>query len=205
MNPSARSELSVTGTFHKSQWNAIRGDPLCAPCRTGRWIGSDRGRSFRGRANDAQHRPRSTTTTTRRQAGRFFANAYAQYYRFDLFTNFTFFQNDPVNGDGFQQSDRRIMYGGDIGYKQNRTMVRHGRRRHRWACKPGSITSMRGSGRKCVRNPLGSDERIRIFYRSLLRPLLQTGNATGTMDAPGRRRTERGVYLRCAQSLFRPA
>ena len=32
----------------------------------------------------------------------------AQYYRFDLFTNFTFFLNDPVNGDGIQQSDRRV-------------------------------------------------------------------------------------------------
>ena len=36
--------------------------------------------------------------------GRFFANAYAQYYRFDLFTNFTFFLTDPVNGDGFTSS-----------------------------------------------------------------------------------------------------
>ena len=50
--------------------------------------------------------------------GQFFANAYDQYYRLDLFTNFTFFANDPVNGDGIQQSDRRVMYGGDLGYKQ---------------------------------------------------------------------------------------
>jgi outer membrane receptor protein involved in Fe transport len=41
MNPSARSELSVTGTFHKSQWNASGRSP-CAPCRTGRWTGSAR-------------------------------------------------------------------------------------------------------------------------------------------------------------------
>ena len=45
--------------------------------------------------------------------GQFFANAYGQYYRLDLFTNFTFFLNDPVNGDGIQQSDRRVIYGGD--------------------------------------------------------------------------------------------
>ena len=51
--------------------------------------------------------------------GRFFANAYGQYYKFDLFTNFTFFLNDPVNGDGIQQSDRRVMYGGDIGYQHS--------------------------------------------------------------------------------------
>jgi hypothetical protein len=50
--------------------------------------------------------------------GQFFANAYGQYYKFDLYTNFTFFLNDPANGDGIQQSDRRMMYGGDIGYRQ---------------------------------------------------------------------------------------
>ena len=50
--------------------------------------------------------------------GQFFANAYGQYYRLDLFTNFTFFLNDPANGDGIQQSDRRVMYGGDLGYRQ---------------------------------------------------------------------------------------
>lgn len=50
--------------------------------------------------------------------GRFFANAYAQYYTFDLYSNFTFFKSDPVNGDGFHQSDRRVIYGGDIGYQQ---------------------------------------------------------------------------------------
>jgi outer membrane receptor protein involved in Fe transport len=50
--------------------------------------------------------------------GQFFANAYAQHYQLDLYTNFTFFLNDPVNGDGIVQSDRRVMYGGDFGYKQ---------------------------------------------------------------------------------------
>ena len=50
--------------------------------------------------------------------GQFFANAYGQYYRLDLFTDFTFFLNDPVNGDGFAQFDRRAIYGGDIGFKQ---------------------------------------------------------------------------------------
>ncbi|MEK6585804.1 MAG: TonB-dependent receptor, partial [Nitrospirota bacterium] len=54
-------------------------------------------------------------TTT---GGQLFANAYGQYYRLDLFTDFTFFLNDPVNGDGFAQFDRRAIYGGDLGFKQ---------------------------------------------------------------------------------------
>ena len=38
-------------------------------------------------------------------------NAYVVKSRLDLFSNFTFFQDDPVNGDQFQQSERRTMVG----------------------------------------------------------------------------------------------
>ena len=40
------------------------------------------------------------------------ANAYLTYYRLHLFSNFTFFLDDPVNGDQFEQSDRRVVAGG---------------------------------------------------------------------------------------------
>jgi hypothetical protein len=35
---------------------------------------------------------------------------------FDLFSNFTFFLNDPVNGDGIQQHDSRLQEGGSTQY-----------------------------------------------------------------------------------------
>jgi outer membrane receptor protein involved in Fe transport len=116
MNLTSRSELSITGTFHKAQWNGSGEIPLRAVQdgsldRFGSIDPSEGGKTLRSTARLNYH---YDTTSS----GRFFANAYAQYYRFDLFTNFTFFQNDPVNGDGFQQSDRRVMYGGDLGYKQ---------------------------------------------------------------------------------------
>ena len=38
-------------------------------------------------------------------------NAYAVRSQLDLFSNFTFFQDDPVNGDQFQQSERRNVLG----------------------------------------------------------------------------------------------
>ena len=41
--------------------------------------------------------------------------AYAVYYGFDLFSNFTFFLNDPVNGDQIKQEETRMIYG----YKSN--------------------------------------------------------------------------------------
>lgn len=116
MNPLGRDELVITGTFQKSQWNGSGEIPLRAVHdgsldRFGSIDPSEGGKTLRstGRLNYHYDRP---------AGGRFFANAYAQYYRFDLFTNFTFFLNDPVNGDGFQQSDRRVIYGGDVGYKQ---------------------------------------------------------------------------------------
>ena len=44
------------------------------------------------------------------------ANAYAIYYDFSLFSNFTYFANDPVNGDEFEQRDERVTLGGSFGY-----------------------------------------------------------------------------------------
>jgi outer membrane receptor protein involved in Fe transport len=116
MNPTSRSELSITGTYHKAQWNGSGEIPFRAVAdgtldRFGAIDPSEGGKTTRatGQLNYHYDTP---------SGGRFFANAYAQYYRFDLYTNFTFFLNDPVNGDGFLQSDRRVVYGGDLGYRQ---------------------------------------------------------------------------------------
>ena len=115
-NLSGRDELSLTATFHKAQWNASGEIPLRAVQdgsldRFGAIDPSEGGKTLRSTAKLNYH----YDTTS---GGLFFANAYGQYYRLDLFTNFTFFLNDPANGDGIQQSDRRVVYGGDIGYKQ---------------------------------------------------------------------------------------
>jgi hypothetical protein len=116
LNPTVRSELIVTGTFHKSQWNGSGEIPFRAVTdgtvdRFGAIDPSEGGKTIRSTGRLNYHH--DTTA-----GGRFFANAYGQYYKFDLYTNFTFFLNDPVNGDGFQQSDRRIVYGGDTGWQQ---------------------------------------------------------------------------------------
>jgi len=39
---------------------------------------------------------------------------YAQRYKLDLFSNFTYFLDDPVNGDQFEQVDQRWIYGGAL-------------------------------------------------------------------------------------------
>ena len=115
-NLSSRDELSFTATLHKAQWNASGEIPLRAVSdgtldRFGAVDPSEGGKTLRSTARLNYHYDTQS-------GGQFFANAYGQYYKFDLYTNFTFFLNDPVNGDGIQQHDTRIMYGGDIGYKQ---------------------------------------------------------------------------------------
>jgi outer membrane receptor for monomeric catechols len=115
-NLTGRDELSLKATFHKAQWNASGEIPLRAVHdgtldRFGAVDPTEGGKTLRGTGLLNYH---YDTTSN----GQFFANAYAQYYRLDLYTNFTFFLNDPVNGDGFLQSDRRMIYGGDLGYKQ---------------------------------------------------------------------------------------
>jgi hypothetical protein len=43
-------------------------------------------------------------------------NVFGAYYRLDLFSDFTYFLNDPVNGDQIAQRDRRYVYGGNIAH-----------------------------------------------------------------------------------------
>ena len=121
MNPTGRSELSLTGTYHKANWNASGEIPMRAVTdgsldRFGAVDPSEGGKTtrWRGLLNYHYDTP---------DGGKLYANAYAQYYKLDLWTNFTFFLNDPVNGDGIQQSDRRVMYGGELGYRQAGKLV----------------------------------------------------------------------------------
>lgn len=44
--------------------------------------------------------------------GHLMANAYVSYYDFELYSNFTYFLNDPVDGDGIVQRDKGRVYGG---------------------------------------------------------------------------------------------
>ena len=115
-NLSGRDEISLKVTFLHSKWDGSGEIPL----RTVSRGALDRFGSIN--PYEGGHTLRTTgqlnyhyDTTS---GGQFFANAYGQYYRLDLFTDFTFFLNDPVNGAGFAQFDRRAIYGGDIGYKQ---------------------------------------------------------------------------------------
>ncbi|MDG1996582.1 MAG: TonB-dependent receptor [Emcibacteraceae bacterium] len=44
---------------------------------------------------------------------------YGQYYDFNLFSNFTYFLDDPVRGDEFEQVDNRSIWGGNVTYQDD--------------------------------------------------------------------------------------
>lgn len=56
------------------------------------------------------------------RSGPWHAGAYAIDYELDLFSNFTYFLDDPVNGDQFEQVDRRRIYGGALTRRWDATL-----------------------------------------------------------------------------------
>ena len=112
----ANSNVSLLGTFFKSYWNASGEIP--GRLVRGGWLGrfdavdnSEGGKTERHNLNlqynyaDAQQS--------------FNAQAWFSYYKFDLFSNFTFFLNDPIDGDEIEQTDKRILGGTYLNYRRN--------------------------------------------------------------------------------------
>jgi len=56
------------------------------------------------------------------------ASLYAIRSRLNLYSNFTFFLDNPVNGDQFQQAENRTVFGGDF----SQTWFAHWGERHMW-------------------------------------------------------------------------
>jgi TonB dependent receptor/Carboxypeptidase regulatory-like domain/TonB-dependent Receptor Plug Domain len=119
------------------KWNGVlrfsRGDQksgwsLTATAYTGRWRSTDQvpdravqsGRIDRYGAidtSDAGETHRHTLAGEWRKstrAGLTVAKAYAIDYGLDLFSNFTYFLDDPENGDQFEQKDERAVFGASL-------------------------------------------------------------------------------------------
>ena len=50
-------------------------------------------------------------------------NAYVSYYDFDLWSDFTYFLDDPVNGDQFHQFDKRTTIAGELTHQRGSTLM----------------------------------------------------------------------------------
>jgi hypothetical protein len=105
----ANNGWSVTAMHYRGSWNATDQIPLRAlNGRLGRFDAiddTDGGEAERTSFSGVWRR------TSAESASR--VSAYAIRNRLDLYSNFTYFLNDPVNGDQFSQPDRRVTTGVD--------------------------------------------------------------------------------------------
>jgi outer membrane receptor protein involved in Fe transport len=105
-----RNGFSLTAMGYSSRWNASDQIPLRAATsdtvpRFGTIDPTDGGRTSRYSLSTRWAQSDGATTTR--------ASAYLIRSRLDLYSNFTYFLNDPANGDQFEQVDRRTVSGGD--------------------------------------------------------------------------------------------
>ncbi len=103
---------NVTGMAYQAKWNATDQIPLRAlgddkkAGQLGRFDlidPTDGGESHRYSLSGAW---RSSTATSSTEV-----NAYVAHWKLDLYSNFTYFLDNPVDGDQFNQPDRRTMTG----------------------------------------------------------------------------------------------
>jgi hypothetical protein len=104
----ANNGYSVTAMAYRGAWNATDQIPQRAVASglLGRFDGvdlSDGGQARRFSLSAAWARSDATQATR--------ANAYVINNRLQLFSNFTYFLDDPVHGDQFAQPDRRVTSG----------------------------------------------------------------------------------------------
>jgi hypothetical protein len=111
----SRNGLSVTGLTYVADWHSSDQVPQRAIqqgliSRFGHIDDTDAGESSRHAiVVDGQ---RSGVRTSTRTTG------YLMAYRTTLFSNFTYFLDDPVNGDQFEQTDHRITGGGRVAHRR---------------------------------------------------------------------------------------
>jgi hypothetical protein len=112
----ANSNLSFLGTFFKTAWDAsgeiparsVRGGEIG---RFGTFDPSEGGKS------DRQNLSLIYNYADANQA--FNAQTWLSWYQLQLWSNFSLFFNDDVNGDGIEQKDKRFLIGNNINYRKN--------------------------------------------------------------------------------------
>ncbi len=103
--------FSITGLGYWSRWNATEQTAQRAidqgiVDRFGNVDPSDKGTSFRYALIGDWQRSHGKSSTR--------YTVYGQRYGLQLFNDFTYFLNDPVNGDQFEQFERRWTFGGKV-------------------------------------------------------------------------------------------
>ena len=117
----AKDQFSVTANlyaapnWHSTDHVAQRAIDEGLISRFGTLDPSDGGNTGRGGLTINWTRGHDDGTTT--------LTLYGYYYRLNLFSNFTYFLDDPVNGDQFEQIDRRYVGGANLRRTWNQTWL----------------------------------------------------------------------------------
>jgi hypothetical protein len=109
----ATDGFSLTGMAYWAKWNATNQIPERAVSegligRFGTLDPSDGGNTGRFSLSGRWSQTDETGITR--------ANAYLIRYQMNLWNNFTYFLNDPINGDQFRQRDSRVLGGGEVSH-----------------------------------------------------------------------------------------
>jgi len=115
VHPTPTSSFSLTAMSYAGNWHGSGQVPARAVdqgliSRFGS-LDPDEG------GNTARHQLALQVHLRPTETSEFRAMAYAASYRFDLFSNFTLYLRDPVNGDEIQQIDRRTFTGAKAAYR----------------------------------------------------------------------------------------
>jgi TonB dependent receptor/TonB-dependent Receptor Plug Domain/Carboxypeptidase regulatory-like domain len=107
--------VALTAMGYYGRWNST--DQIPARAVAGGIVGrfgdldrSDGGDTYRYSASAEWHRTRGNAATK--------VAAFGIAYDLNLFSNFTYFLGDPINGDQFQQVDRRLVTGARLTHRR---------------------------------------------------------------------------------------
>ncbi len=112
----ATSNLNFLGTFFKTAWDAS-GEIPSRQVRSraiGRFGSND---PSEGGKSERQNLSFIYNYTDAKQT--FTAQTWASWYKLQLWSNFSLFLNNPVNGDGIEQNDKRFLAGNNITYRRS--------------------------------------------------------------------------------------
>ncbi|MEP7116116.1 MAG: TonB-dependent receptor [Acidobacteriota bacterium] len=111
----AQNGVSITAMGYRGTWNATDQVPERAVDdgaigRFGTIDATDGGESYRYSGSVEWQRTRNNGSTK--------VSAYGIAYDLNLFSNFTYFLDDPVNGDQFRQADHRFVSGAKVSHRR---------------------------------------------------------------------------------------
>jgi len=112
----ARSNLNFLASYFSTNWNASGEIPSRAvrDRSLGRFGTED---SSEGGNSERQNLSLIYNFADANQSMR--AQTWMSWYRLQLWSNFTFFLNNPVDGDGIEQNDKRYLIGNNVIYRRN--------------------------------------------------------------------------------------